>query len=196
MRKVSREEFVLVEYRDYAYWEVPLPLLGDGKNQTISCPHSYPLFYEALKLSEGDRFLEIGAGSGYGAALAREVVGDRGLVVTIEINPTTYKFALDNLRRLGYDDIIVVLGDGSEGYPSLSPYDKICVTATAPNIPGPLVDQLGDGGKLAIPVGSPYEPQVLYLVEKARNRISKRVIDEALYVPLVGKYGWRTFCTR
>lgn len=173
-----------------------MPLPGDGKNQTISCPHSYPLFYEALELREGDRFLEVGAGSGYGAALAREVIGDRGLVVTVEINPITYEFALSNLRKLGYDDVVVVLGDGSEGYLPLSPYDKICVTASAPDIPEPLIDQLKDGGKLAIPLGSPCEPQALYLAQRIRDEVHMRVIEEVLYVPLVGKYGWRTFCTR
>lgn len=85
--KVVREDFILRVYRDYAYREVPLPL--PGENATISCPHSYPLFYEPLGLDKGHRFLEVGAGSGYGAAVAYEVVGPHGLVVTIEIDPVT-----------------------------------------------------------------------------------------------------------
>ena len=80
MLKVPREEFIPDPYRDYAYMEVPLPI--PGRNATISCPHSYPLFYEALDLGRGDRFLEVGAGSGYGAALAREIVGIEGWIVT------------------------------------------------------------------------------------------------------------------
>ena len=75
-RRVPKESFTSIGYRDYAYHELPFPLLGDGRNQTISCPHSHPLFYEALELRRGDRFLEIGTGSGYGAALVREIVGD------------------------------------------------------------------------------------------------------------------------
>ena len=115
MRKVPREEFMPREYVDYAYLEAPFPIPGDGM-QTISCPHSYPLFYEALELGSGDRFLEVGTGSGYGAALAREIVGKGGKVVSVEINEVTFRFAERNLRRLGYDDIILVGADGSMGY--------------------------------------------------------------------------------
>ncbi|MEM4726782.1 MAG: protein-L-isoaspartate O-methyltransferase, partial [Candidatus Bathyarchaeia archaeon] len=104
MLKVPRELFVEPEYMDYAYIEQPLPIPGDGR-QTISAPYMYPIFYEALELREGHRVLEIGAGSGYGAALAREMVGSAGLVVTVEINPTTYRFALENLKRTGYEDV-------------------------------------------------------------------------------------------
>jgi len=105
MLKVPREEFIPEMHRDYAYLEVPLPL--PGCDATISCPHSYPLFYEALKLKENDKFLEVGAGSGYGAALAREIVGENGRVVTIEIDNETYEFASRNLRNLGYKDILI-----------------------------------------------------------------------------------------
>jgi len=108
MQKVPREKFIPQEYRDYAYNELLLP--GDGKNQTISCPHSYPLFYEALMLRKGDKILEVGTGSGYGAALAQEVVGSEGKVVTIEINRKTYEFSCGNLKAFGYRDIVMVLG--------------------------------------------------------------------------------------
>lgn len=192
MLKVPRELFIPEPYADYAYEEVPLPLPGDGCNQTISCPHSYPLFYEALELSPGDRFLEIGAGSGYGAALAREVVGEQGLVVTVEINPNTYRFARSNLEKLGYRDVITILGDGSLGYPPLAPYNKICVTATCPTIPPPLIDQLALSGKLIAPVGSPHSVQALILLSKLPSgEVKKAKVDEVLYVPLKGKYGWR-----
>ena len=191
MGKVPREEFIPPEYRDYAYREIPLPLPGDGRNQTISCPHSYPLFYEALGLARGDRFLEIGTGSGYGAALAREIVGDEGRVVTVEVNRETYSFAVENLRRLGYDDVVTVLGDGSKGYPPEAPYDRICITASCPEIPPPLIDQLRAPGRLIGPVGPPYRPQSLLLVEKKADlKVEVRVVDEVLYVPLVGEYGW------
>lgn len=192
MRRVLRERFVPLEYRDYAYLEVPLPLPGDGKNQTISCPHSYPLFYEALKLGGGGKFLEIGTGSGYGAALAREIVGERGMVVTVEINEWTYEFARRNLKELGFEDVLVVLGDGSEGYAPEAPYDKICVTASCPRIPRPLVEQLRTGGMLIAPVGYPREPQNLMLLEKGEGLDTKVwVIEQVLYVPLVGKHGWK-----
>ena len=100
MLTVRREDFVPRLYRDHAYREVPLPL--PGRHATISCPHSYPLFYEPLGLHPGDRFLEVGVGSGYGTALAREIVGDEGLVVSVEIDPETFDFARANLERAGY----------------------------------------------------------------------------------------------
>lgn len=194
MVKVPREDFIPEEYRDYAYLEVPLPI--PGRESTISCPHSYPLFYEALRLDRGDTFLEVGTGSGYGAALAYEVVGASGRVVTIEIDEETYRFARDNLARLGYIDIVVILGDGSIGYPPLAPYDKIAVTASCPKIPDPLVQQLRPGGRLIAPVGSPAYPQDLILLEKMLDgSTSSKKIDEVLYIPLRGKYGWRSrFC--
>jgi hypothetical protein len=95
--KVPREDFIPEPYRDYAYLEVPLPLPGGAA--TISCPHSYPLFYEPLGLDQGHKFLEVGLGSGYGAAVAREVVGEEGRVVSIEIDPATFKYAKANLER-------------------------------------------------------------------------------------------------
>ncbi len=188
MLKVPREEFVPYEYRDYTYLEVPLPL--PGLNATISCPHSYPLFYEALQLRGGDRFLEVGSGSGYSAALAREVVGDEGLVVTIEIDEDTYRFAKDNLSRLGYYDVVVILGDGSKGYAPLAPYAKIAVTATCPSIPQPLIEQLADGGRLIAPVGPPDDVQKLMLLSKDGGKLKMESVEEVLYVPLRGEYGW------
>ncbi|HXH14040.1 MAG TPA: hypothetical protein VNP04_30270 [Alphaproteobacteria bacterium] len=97
---VPREDFIPRRYRDYAYLEVPLPL--PGKMASISCPHSYPLLYEPLGLDQGQKFLEVGLGSGFGTAVAREVVGAEGLVVAIEIDPVTFRFARKNLRRAGY----------------------------------------------------------------------------------------------
>src|SRR5215216_4813697 len=106
---VRREDFIPALYRDHAYEEVPLPL--PGERATISCPHSYPLFYEPLGLDEGHRFLEVGVGSGYGTALAREVVGPRGMVVAIDTDTTTLTYARTNLKRAGYADVILVHGD-------------------------------------------------------------------------------------
>ncbi len=192
MLKVPREEFIPECYRDYAYYELPFPLPGNGRNQTISCPHSYPLFYEAIELKFGDKVLEIGTGSGYGAALAREIVGEEGLVVTIEINPATYEYAKNNLLRLGYKDMIIILGDGTLGYLKYAPYDKIVITAACPKIPKPLLNQLKIRGKIIAPIGRPNEIQKLTLVTKHGNdNYEVKVIDEVLYVPLIGKYGWK-----
>jgi len=191
MLKVPREAFMDERYIEYSYSDQPMPIPGDGR-QTISAPYMYPIFYEPLQLKPGFKILEIGTGSGYGAALAKELVGDEGLVVTIEINPITYKFALSNLRRLGYD-VIVILGDGSLGYPYKAPYDAICVTAACPEIPQPLIKQLKNPGKLMAPVGglSGLFGQDLVLLEKDKQgKIEKRVLMQVVYVPLIGKYGW------
>jgi protein-L-isoaspartate(D-aspartate) O-methyltransferase len=186
MLRVPREDFIPYLYRDYAYLEVPLPL--PGERATISCPHSYPLFYEPLGLDEGHRFLEVGLGSGYGTALAREVVGSLGLVVSVEIDPITFEFAKRNLQEAGYEDIVLVKGDGALGHEELAPYDRICITAACPRIPPPLIEQLGAEGRLIGPVMEQGR-QDLVLVQRTGQGIAKKVICEVLYVSLRGVYG-------
>lgn len=186
MLKVQREDFIPYHYRDYAYLEVPLPL--PGEEATISCPHSYPLFYGHMGLNRGHKFLEVGLGSGYGAALAREIVGPDGLVVSIEIDRLTLEFARENLEKAGYNDIVLVHGDGGLGYPEMSPYDRICITAACIEIPPPLIDQLKVEGRLIVPVKE-QGIQNLVLLEKGKKSLRKRVICEVLYVSLRGKYG-------
>jgi protein-L-isoaspartate(D-aspartate) O-methyltransferase len=186
MLKVPREDFMPPCYRDYAYLEVPFPL--PGEQASISCPHSYPLFYEPLGLDEGQSFLEVGLGSGYGTALAREIVGKNGLVVSVEIDPLTFDFAKKNLEVAGYHDIVLVRGDGGLGYPEFSPYDRICITAACTEIPPPLLEQLKVGGRLIAPV---VEEGVQHLVlhEKREKGFPREVLCEVLYVSLRGKYG-------
>lgn len=186
MLKVPREDFIPLFYRDYAYLEVPLPL--PGEEATISCPHSYSLFYEPLGLDKGHKFLEVGLGSGYGTALAREVVGNEGIVVSIEIDPVTFEFAKKNLRNAGYHDIVLIQGDGGLGYPAMSPYERICITAACSEVPLPLIAQLKTGGKLIAPKIE-NGIQNLVLLEKEEKRIKRRVICEVLYILLKGKYG-------
>ena len=189
--KVPREEFMDPSYADYAYVDQPFPIPGDGR-QTISAPYMYPVFYEPLGLKPGDRLLEIGAGSGYGAALAWELVGPTGMVVSIEINDTTYSFARENLKRTGYDSVILLLGDGSLGHADEAPYDAICITAACPEIPNPLLDQLRAPGRLMAPVGDSHSffGQDLVLLEKeGEGRIRRRTLMKVSYVPLTGEYG-------
>jgi protein-L-isoaspartate(D-aspartate) O-methyltransferase len=186
LSKVPREDFIPSPYRDYAYMEVPFPLPGEVS--TISCPHSYPLFYEPLGLTEGDRFLEIGLGSGYGSAIAREVVGPEGLVVSIEIDPLTFEFGRQNLEHAGYRDVVLHLGDGGLGYADLSPYDRIAITAACNDIPTPLIEQLRLGGRLIAPVQQG-GIQDLLLVENLAEGLSREVICQVLYVSLQGKFG-------
>jgi protein-L-isoaspartate(D-aspartate) O-methyltransferase len=186
MLKVPREDFIPRLYRDYAYREVPLPI--PGKKATISCPHSYPLFYEPLGLDRGHQFLEIGLGSGYGTALAREIVGESGLVVSIEIDPVTFTFAKENLERAGYRDIILVQGDGGLGYPERAPYDRICITAACESVPLPLSEQLAPEGRLIVPMIE-QGVQELFVMVKSRTGLTKTKICEVLYVTLRGAYG-------
>jgi protein-L-isoaspartate(D-aspartate) O-methyltransferase len=185
MRKVPREDFIPDHYRDYAYLEVPLPL--PGEEATISCPHSYPLFYEPLGLDQGHRFLEIGLGSGYGTALAREIVGPDGLVVSMEIDPLTFKFATRNLRNAGYTDIVLIRGDGGLGSPGFAPYDRICLTAACLEIPPPLIENLRTGGRLIAPVME-QGIQNLVLLKKTAEGIRRETLCEVLYISLRGKY--------
>ena len=184
--KVPREDFIPEAYRDYAYLEVPLPLPGVAA--TISCPHSYPLFYEPLGLDQGHRFLEVGLGSGYGAAVAREVVGDEGLVVSIEIDPLTFAYAKANLERAGYRDVVLIRADGGLGYPKLQPYDRIAMTAACTEIPPPLLEQLAVGGRLIAPVIGAIG-QDLTVFEKSATGISQKLVCNVLYVNLRGHYG-------
>jgi protein-L-isoaspartate(D-aspartate) O-methyltransferase len=189
MLNVAREHFIPSDYRDHAYEEIPLPL--PGERATISCPHSYPLFYEPLGLGQGHRFLEVGVGSGYGTALARCVVGREGLVVAIELDAATLAFARENLDRAGYTDVVLVHGDGGLGYAEHAPYDRICVTAACPNIPPPLIEQLGARGRLIAPVKERTR-QRLTLLEKTPHGVRSEVLTDVLYVSLRGRYGGRT----
>jgi len=186
MLKVPREDFMPRCYKDYAYLEVPFPL--PGEQATISCPHSYPLFYEPLGLDEGHRFLEVGLGSGYGTALAYEIVGKDGLVVSIEIDPLTFDYAKKNLEVAGYHDVVLVKGDGGLGYPKFSPYDRICITAACTEIPPPLLAQLKVQGRLIAP-SAEHGVQNLVLYEKRETSFTREVLCEVLYVSLRGKYG-------
>jgi protein-L-isoaspartate(D-aspartate) O-methyltransferase len=186
MLTVRRENFIPSRYRDHAYEEIPLPL--PGERATISCPHSYPLFYEPLGLGEGHRFLEVGVGSGYGTSLAREVVGGEGLVVAIEIDAATLAFARENLERAGYTDLVLIHGDGGLGDPEHAPYDRICVTAACPEVPPPLIEQLAARGRLIAPVMEDRR-QRLTLLEKTADGVRRRILTHVLYVSLRGRYG-------
>ncbi len=186
MLKVPREDFIPFFYKDYAYEEVPLPL--PGEHATISCPHSYPLFYEPLGLDRGHSFLEVGLGSGYGTALAREIVGEKGQVVSIEIDPLTLAFAEDNLKKTGYRDIVLVQGDGGLGYQGKAPYNRICMTAACDEIPPPLLEQLKMAGRLIAPVKEG-AAQNLVLVKNEPEGALIEVICQVLYISLRGRYG-------
>jgi protein-L-isoaspartate(D-aspartate) O-methyltransferase len=161
---LPREEFVPAAWRDHAYEEVRLPLPSPGA--TMSGPRRYPELFEALGLEYGHRYLQLGIGSGFGAALAAEVVGASGTVVCLEIDHATLAFARANLKRAGYSQVLRLPADGALGHPPLAPYDRICVTAACDDVPSPLLEQLAVGGRLIAPITHDGE-HVLTLIEKA-----------------------------
>jgi len=185
MNRVKRHLFVPPELRDQAYGDYPLPI---GGGQTISAPHMVAMMCEYLKLEKGDKVLEIGAGSGYHAAVIAELIGTEGRVYTVERLPLLVDFSTRNLRNAGYKNVVVVSGDGTLGLPEHAPFDKICVTCAAPSVPPPLLEQLKIGGKMVIPIGRYI--QELYLVEK-KNGIEKQSKCEVAFVPLIGRFGFR-----
>ncbi len=185
MKRVKRHLFVPPDLRDQAYGDYPLPI---GEGQTISAPHMVALMCEYLELEKGDKVLEVGAGSGYHAAVIAELIGSEGRVYTIERHPYLVDFAIRNLNKAGYENVVVILGDGTLGLPEHAPFDKICVTCAAPAVPPPLLEQLKTGGKMVIPIGR--FAQKLYLVKK-RNGIEKQNKGGVVFVPLVGRFGFR-----
>ncbi len=183
--EVKREEFVPDKIKHYAYIDSPLEL---GYGQTISAPHMVAIMVEALDIKEGQKILEIGAGSGYHAAIVSKLVGDKGHVYTIERYPSLVENAKKNLEKIQIKNVTIEIGDGSEGLQKYAPYDRIYVTCTAPDIPKPLIDQLKDNGKLMIPVGRMISQ--LELIEKINGKIHRKNLGGCAFVPLVGKYGF------
>lgn len=185
--KVPRHLFVPPKYKNEAYIDTPLPI---GFGQTISAPHMVAIMCELLELKEGEKVLEIGTGCGYHAAVVAEIVGDDGKVVSVEYIPELAEIAKKNLEMLGYKNVKIIVSDGSKGYEPEAPYDKIYVTASAPEIPKPLIDQLKAGGRMVIPVGDVV--QYLYIVVKDYSgRIEKKNWGSVRFVPLRGEYGFK-----
>lgn len=188
-KKVPRHEFVPPSMKDSSYVDQPLPI---GHGQTISAPSMIAIMMESLDLAPGQRVLEIGAGSGYNAAVIAEVIGRRGEIVTIERIAELAEFAETNLKKTGYGWVKVVVGDGTCGYEEGAPWDRIMVTACAPELPKPLVEQLKVGGKLGAPVGQHYMFQTWVVVEKrGENELKIEERGGCSFVPLVGKHGWK-----
>ena len=186
LRSVPRETFVPVSARGRAYDDVPLDI---GEGQTISAPHVVADITELLELKEGERVLEIGTGSGYHAAVTAEIVGAKN-VFTIERFRTLARTARQNLARAGYDEVTVIVGDGSLGLPDRSPFDRIYLTCVAPDIPDPLLEQLADGGRMVIPIDD--EIQRLTLVEKRDGRVERVPYGAVQFAPLVGEHGFKS----
>lgn len=182
---IPREEFVPLEMRVVSYKDEPVAI---GYGQTISQPYMTALMAQELELHGGETVLEIGAGSGYAAAVLSAFAAR---VVAVELVPGLAALAQRNLERIGRGgNVTVVCGDGSQGYPEFAPYHGISVAAAAPDVPGRLLEQLAEGGRLVIPVGD-FEDQELRVIIKQGGNFSTRVATHCRFVPLRGHYGFQ-----
>jgi protein-L-isoaspartate(D-aspartate) O-methyltransferase len=185
MRKVPRHLFVDEALRDRAYGDHPLPI---GEQQTISQPYIVALMTSLLELRGDEKVLEVGTGSGYQAAVLAELARR---VCSIERLPALATRARARLEALGYTNVWVRVGDGTLGWPDEAPFERIVVTAGGPQVPSPLFEQLAEGGRLMIPVGTMME-QTLTMVEKVEGRQRTRPLGECAFVKLVGRYAYET----
>lgn len=184
MRTLPRHRFVPEDEMDSAYEDTPLSI---GQGQTISQPYMVALMTECLELRGEEKVLEIGTGSGYQTAVLAEIA--RG-VYSIERRPLLSEQAAKRLAELGYEHCTLKVGDGTQGWPEAAPFDGIIVTAGAPKVPAALRDQLADGGRLVIPVGSEFH-QTLYKIRREGARFVEEAITGCVFVPLVGAHGWK-----
>ncbi len=182
MSRVPRHEFAPAHYCEHAYEDHPLPI---GEGQTISQPYIVALMLEALALSSADRVLEVGTGSGYVTALLAELAAQ---VFSVERHAALATGAGDVLARIGYANVQVIVGDGSQGLAEYAPYDAIIVSAGAREMPAALVAQLADAGRMIIPVGAPDSQQLqLIRMENGQPRITLRELCR--FVPLISADG-------
>ncbi len=184
MRKVPRHEFLPEAIRGMAYADNALPI---GESQTMSQPYMVALMTELLGLTGCERVLEIGTGSGYQAAVLAELCSK---VFTVERVKALAEKARAALDRLGYRGVAIKVYDGTYGWKEMAPFDGIMVTAGAPEIPGPLMEQLKPGGRMVIPVGDRSSQRLLKVVRSAEGPVIESSIP-CVFVPLIGAHGWQ-----
>jgi protein-L-isoaspartate(D-aspartate) O-methyltransferase len=185
MRTVPREAFVPERLAELAYDDTPLPI---GEEQTISQPYVVALMIEALELGPGDKVLEIGAGSGYAAAVLSRIARE---VWAVERHEPLARQARERMGRLGYSNVHIIQGDGTLGWPEHAPYDGIVVAAGGPEVPQALLDQLAAGGRLVIPIGPDPRTQNLVRVRhRADGTYAREDLGAVRFVPLIGAQGW------
>ena len=182
MATVQRHLFVPASQAGEAYSDRPLPI---GYGQTISQPYMVAYMTEVIKPGPSAKALEVGTGSGYQAAVLAEIMQQ---VYTIEIVPELGKAAAKRLRDLGYENVQVKVADGYHGWKENGPFDAIVVTAAAEYVPPPLIDQLKEGGRMVIPIGSPFMTQMLMLVEKKKGKAVTRSLMPVVFVPFTRKH--------
>jgi protein-L-isoaspartate(D-aspartate) O-methyltransferase len=182
---VPREEFVSRDYRHLAYGDHPLPIEA---GQTISQPYIVALMIKAAGIKPGDKVLEVGAGSGYAAAVISRIAAR---VVGVERQHALVEVARERLERLGYDNVSIVEGDGTKGWPGEAPFDAIVAAASGSHVPQPLLDQLADTGCLVMPVGQPgWVQELVKVTKRADGTTSQENLGGVRFVPLIGEEGW------
>ncbi|MBM1174731.1 protein-L-isoaspartate(D-aspartate) O-methyltransferase [Microvirga arabica] len=185
MRQVPREAFVDSGFEEFAYEDGPLPI---GEGQTVSQPYIVALMIEAAEVKPSERVLEVGAGSGYAAAVMSRVAAR---VYAIERHPSLGGSAQERFRRLGYDNIDLRIGDGTLGWPDAAPFDAILVAAGGPEVPQALKEQLAIGGRLVIPIGGEERAQTLLKVTRtSQTDYEEEDLGGVMFVPLIGEQGW------
>jgi protein-L-isoaspartate(D-aspartate) O-methyltransferase len=185
-REVPREEFVDEEHRRWAYDDNPLPIEA---GQTISQPYIVALMIQAAAIGPGDKVLEVGAGSGYAAAVISRIA-ER--VVAIERHGELVQIARERMARLGYDNVRIIQGDGTRGCADEAPFDAILAAASGSHVPKPLVDQLAPGGRLVMPVGDPgFVQELVKVTKRPDGTTTQENLGGVRFVPLIGEEGWR-----
>lgn len=185
MRQVPRECFVSEDLRSLAYEDRPLPVEA---GQTISQPYIVARMIEAAGISASDRVLEVGAGSGYAAAVMSRMAGH---VFAIERIAELADLARGRMAELGYDNVSIGMGDGTRGWPEKAPFDAILVAAGGPAVPPPLHEQLAVGGRLVMPVGDTGEQRLIRIVRKGDKDYELQSLEAVRFVPLIGAHGWQ-----
>lgn len=183
-KAVPREKFIKGKNLKEAYGDYPLPI---GEGQTISQPTTVMIMINALELKKSDKVLEVGAGSGYCAAIMSKLCRK---VITTEVIPELVSFSKSNIKKCRIKNVEIIEWDGSGGYSKEASYDKIMVTAACPQIPSPLVSQLNVGGILIAPVGSSFGQDMIKLIKEKDNVVTQN-LGSFVFVPLKGKYGYQ-----
>ncbi len=183
--EVPREDFVGPDHRNLAYGDHPLPIEA---GQTISQPYIVAMMIEAARVGPGSKVLEVGSGSGYAAAVISRIAAR---VIGIERHPDLVAVARERMQRLGYDNVEIVEGDGTLGWPAEAPYDAILAAASGSHVPQPLIAQLAAGGHLVMPVGDPgWVQKLIHVVKLDDGSIQQSDLGEVRFVPLIGQEGW------
>jgi protein-L-isoaspartate(D-aspartate) O-methyltransferase len=183
--EVPREAFVSADLAHLAYGDHPLPIEA---GQTISQPYIVALMIQAAQIKPGDQVLEVGAGSGYAAAVISRIAAR---VIAVERQHDLVPTGHERMTRLGYDNVEIVEGDGTRGWPGSAPYDAILVAASGSHVPQPLLDQLAPGGSVVMPVGEPGSVQKLVKMTKTQGGAPRQTdLGEVRFVPLIGSEGW------